>query len=76
VGATTALGAAYAAGLSVGMWKDFDELSSYWREQDRWTPTMDETTRDRKVRFWRKAVSRTLNWISVDPEDTEEAVRR
>lgn len=73
---TTALGAAYAAGLSVGMWKDFDELSSYWREQDRWTPTMDETTRDRKVRFWRKAVSRTLNWISVDPEDTEEAVRR
>ncbi len=72
---TTALGAAYAAGLSVGMWKNFEELSSYWSEQDRWTPKMDDATRNRKVRFWRKAVSRTLNWISVDPEDAEE-VRR
>lgn len=72
---TTALGAAYAAGLSVGMWKDFDELSSYWSEQDRWTPKMDDATRNRKVRFWRKAVSRTLNWISVDPEDSEETRR-
>jgi len=72
---TTALGAAYAAGLSVGMWKDFDELASYWSEQDRWTPKMDVATRNRKVRFWRKAVSRTLNWISVDPEDAEETRR-
>ncbi len=66
---TTALGAAYVAGLSVGLWKDMDELSSYWREQDRWTPKMEEAVRDRKVRFWRKAVSRTLNWTGTDYEN-------
>lgn len=60
---TTALGAAYAAGLSVGVWKDCNELRKYWREQLRWTPTMDDKERENKVGFWKKAVSRTLGWV-------------
>ena len=63
---TTALGAAYAAGLTVGVWKDREELRKYWREQLRWTPTMDDKEREKKVGFWEKAVSRTLGWV---PED-------
>ena len=59
---TTALGAAYAAGLSVGMFDSMNELSSHWREEKRWEPTMSEETREAKVKFWNKAVSRTLNW--------------
>ena len=59
---TTALGAAYAAGLTVGVWKDIESLKSYWKEQLRWTPTMDDKEREKKVRFWKKAVSRTLDW--------------
>ena len=60
---TTALGAAYAAGLTVGIWKNIDELREYWREQLRWTPTMDDKEREKKVGFWKKAVSRTLDWV-------------
>lgn len=60
---TTALGAAYAAGLSVGIWKNTDELASHWHEQLRWTPTMDDKEREKKVGFWKKAVARTLDWL-------------
>ena len=60
---TTSLGACYVAGLTVGVWKDIDSLRSYWKEQTRWTPTMDDIEREKKVGFWRKAVSRTLNWV-------------
>lgn len=59
---TTALGAAYAAGLTMGVWKNLQDLSKYWKEQLRWTPTMDDKEREKKILFWRKAVSRTLNW--------------
>lgn len=59
---TTALGAAYAAGLTVGTWKNIEDLAKYWKEQLRWTPTMDDKEREKKILFWRKAVSRTLNW--------------
>lgn len=59
---TTALGAAYAAGLTAGVWKNLEELSKYWKEQLRWTPTMDDKEREKKIVFWHKAVSRTLNW--------------
>lgn len=66
---TTALGAAYGAGLGVGVWQNRENLSQYWKEQLRWTPGMDEETRQRKIVFWRKAVSRTLNWASKeDPQ--------
>ena len=63
---TTALGAAYAAGLTAGVWKSLEELRKYWKEQLRWTPTMDDKEREKKVRFWKKAVSRTLGWVQAD----------
>ncbi len=59
---TTALGAAYAAGLSIGIWQNRKNLSRYWKEQIRWTPGMEETVRSDKIALWRKAVSRTLGW--------------
>ena len=59
---TTALGAAYAAGLSVGIYHDLDELASQWKEEKRWEPTMSKEDREAKVKFWDKAVERTLNW--------------
>ena len=59
---TTALGAAYAAGLSVGIYHDLDELATQWREEKRWEPTMSQEDREAKVKFWDKAVQRTLNW--------------
>lgn len=59
---TTALGAAYAAGLSVGVYSNLEELSTQWREEKRWEPTMSNADREAKVKFWDKAVERTLNW--------------
>ncbi|MGJ9402049.1 glycerol kinase GlpK [Arthrobacter sp. KK5.5] len=63
---TTALGAAYAAGLAVGFWKDLGELESYWSEDKRWEPRMDPEERDRQMRLWKKAVTRTFDWIDDD----------
>ena len=60
---TTALGAAYAAGLAVGFWKDFDDLRSHWRQDKVWTPQMDAAQRDELHRMWRKAVERSFNWV-------------
>ena len=60
---TTALGAAYAAGLAVGFWKDLDELRSQWRVDRTWKPNMDDATRKRLYSQWKKAVSRSLNWM-------------
>ncbi len=66
VAETTALGAAYAAGLAVGYWKDLDELRANWQESKRWLPTMPADERDRLLRNWRKAVSKTLGWVDAD----------
>ncbi|WP_371030336.1 glycerol kinase GlpK [Pseudoclavibacter sp. JSM 162008] len=63
---TTALGAAYAAGLAVGFWKDLDEVSANWQEDKRWTPQMPEEERERLYRNWKKAVSKTLDWVDED----------
>ncbi|WP_024476806.1 glycerol kinase GlpK [Arthrobacter sp. CAL618] len=63
---TTALGAAYAAGLAVGFWKDTDELATNWAEDKRWTPSMDAGERDRQLRLWKKAVTRTFDWVDED----------
>jgi len=60
---TTALGAAYAAGIAVGVWQDFGDVTSNWREDRRWLPNMDESTRATQYAAWKKAVTRTLNWI-------------
>lgn len=59
---TTALGAAYAAGLAVGFWKDTDELKKQWKQSRRWNPT--STIEERAVGYagWKKAIERTLNW--------------
>ena len=63
---TTALGAAYAAGLAVGYWKDLGELEANWSEDRRWEPQLDEDERERRVRLWRKAVTRTFDWVDED----------
>ncbi|PKL26835.1 MAG: glycerol kinase [Spirochaetae bacterium HGW-Spirochaetae-2] len=65
---TTALGAAYAAGLSSGFWESFEELSRHWKEKSRWEPAMDNAVRDQKVQFWNKAVQRTLGWVTEEDE--------
>ncbi|HEY0260337.1 MAG TPA: glycerol kinase GlpK [Lacisediminihabitans sp.] len=66
VAETTALGAAYAAGLAVGFWSDLDELRANWQEDSRWTPNMDDAERDRQLRLWKKAVTRTFDWVDED----------
>ncbi|CAB5050461.1 unannotated protein [freshwater metagenome] len=60
---TTALGAAYAAGLAVGFWSSIQELRSQWQESRRWSPTSTEQTREIGYTQWKKAVERTLNWV-------------
>ena len=63
---TTALGAAYAAGLAVGFWKDLGELESNWSEDKRWEPAMEDAERERSLRLWKKAVTRTFDWVDED----------
>jgi glycerol kinase len=60
---TTALGAAYVAGLAVGFWNGFDELRTYWREANSWKPQMAEATRQKMYAGWKKAVTRTFDWV-------------
>ncbi len=62
VAETTALGAAYAAGLAVGFWKDTAELSHNWQEQKRWEPQIDDAEREALLAVWKKAVSKTFGW--------------
>ena len=66
VAETTALGAAYAAGLAVGFWKDLDDLRKNWQEDSRWEPKMDEDERARQLRNWKKAVTKTFDWVDED----------
>src|SRR5581483_3466047 len=63
VSETTALGAAYAAGLAVGFFKDTDELCANWAEQKRWKPEMEQQIRERLYHFWKKAVTRSFDWV-------------
>jgi glycerol kinase len=63
VAETTALGAAYAAGLAVGVWDDLDEIRGLWAEDARWSPRMDEGERERLHQRWQTAVSRSLDWV-------------
>jgi len=63
---TTALGAAYAAGMAVGYWESTDDVVANWQEGKRWTPTMEPAERDRTYRLWKKAVTRTLDWVDED----------
>jgi glycerol kinase len=63
VAETTALGAAYAAGLAVGFWKDFDELRANWGRDREWNPQMESAKREKLYGEWKKAVTRTFDWI-------------
>jgi glycerol kinase len=63
VAETTALGAAYAAGLAVGFWKDYDELRVNWGKDKEWTPKMDSSVREKLYAGWKKAVTRTFDWV-------------
>ncbi|BBU20580.1 glycerol kinase GlpK [Mycobacterium xenopi] len=65
VAETTALGAAYAAGLAVGFWADPDDLRANWREDKRWSPAWGDAERAAAYAGWRKAVQRSLNWVEV-----------
>ncbi|HEX3103605.1 MAG TPA: glycerol kinase GlpK [Terriglobales bacterium] len=60
---TTALGACYAAGLAVGFFKDEDELCVNWAVDKRWEPKMDAPSRDHLYHFWKKAVTRSFDWV-------------
>ncbi len=66
VAETTALGAAYAAGLATGFWSDENELRSHWQESKRWEPSWDEDRRRQGYEDWKRAVERTLDWVKVD----------
>jgi glycerol kinase len=63
---TTALGAAYAAGLAVGYWSDLGELKANWAEGKRWSPNLDEAERERLLRLWHKAVTKSFDWVDDD----------
>ncbi|PYY63108.1 glycerol kinase [Curtobacterium sp. MCSS17_011] len=66
VAETTALGAAYAAGLAVGFWANLDELRANWQEDKRWEPQLDAAERERTLRLWKKAVTKTFDWVDED----------
>ena len=63
VAETTSLGAAYAAGLAVGVWRQVDDLRAHWGQDRAWQPAMPAHDRDRLYRGWLKAVTRTFDWV-------------
>jgi glycerol kinase len=67
VAETTALGAAYAAGLAVGFWTSPDDVRANWREARRWEPRMDAGEVERRYARWREAVERSLGWVAPAP---------
>jgi glycerol kinase len=65
VAETTALGAAYAAGLATGFWTDLDDLRKNWQKDRQWEPRWSADQRDSGYAGWQKAVSRTLDWVDI-----------
>ena len=63
---TTALGAAYAAGIAVGFWSGTQDVVDNWAEGARWAPAMEQEHRERLYRLWKKAVTKTLDWVDAD----------
>jgi glycerol kinase len=63
VAETTSLGAAYAAGLAVGFWKEVNDLRANWGKDKDWSPKMDKAEVDREYKQWKKAVTRTFDWV-------------
>ncbi|MCB2174239.1 MAG: glycerol kinase GlpK [Actinomycetales bacterium] len=68
VAETTALGAAYAAGIAVGFWSGEQDVIDNWAEDKRWLPEMDDAARDKTYRNWKKAVTKTFDWVDADTE--------
>ena len=68
VAETTALGAAYAAGIAVGFWQGEQDVIDNWAEDKRWSPSMDDSERERLYRNWKKAVTKTFEWVDEDVE--------
>ena len=66
VAETTALGAAYAAGLATGFWPEQEDLRENWVEDKRWSPSMDAKQRDRLYKDWKKAVTKSFDWVEGD----------
>jgi glycerol kinase len=66
VAETTALGAAYAAGIAVGFWNGEADVIANWAEDRRWEPSMEEGERERQYRSWKKAVTKTFDWVDSD----------
>lgn len=66
VAETTALGAAYAAGIAVGFWNGEQDVIDNWAEDKRWEPQMEDAERDRQFRLWKKAVTKTFDWVDDD----------
>jgi len=65
VAETTALGAAYAAGLAVGFWAEVEDLRANWAKDKEWTPSMDDAVREKEYKLWKKAVTRTFDWVDA-----------
>jgi glycerol kinase len=63
VAETTSLGAAYAAGLATGFWSEVEDLRANWGKDKEWTPQMDAAERDKEYAYWKKAVTRTFDWL-------------
>jgi glycerol kinase len=66
VAETTALGAAYAAGLATGFWASEDDIRNNWAEDKRWEPKMDSAKRDEYYKYWKRAVTRTFDWFESE----------
>ena len=69
VAETTALGAAYAAGIAVGFWSGEEDVVKNWAEDKRWEPKTDDAERDRLYRNWKKAVTKTFDWVDADVKE-------
>jgi glycerol kinase len=63
VAETTSLGAAYAAGLATGFWSEVEDLRANWGKDKEWQPQMDAAEREKEYAFWKKAVTRTFDWV-------------
>jgi glycerol kinase len=66
VAETTALGAAYAAGIAVGFWNGEQDVIANWAEDKRWVPQMEKSEAGRLYRNWKKAVTKTFEWVDED----------
>ena len=60
---TTALGAAYAAGLATSFWKSTDDLLLNWGKDKEWTPNMEDSIRTQSFEKWKKAVTKSFDWV-------------